>query len=130
MNTYVKKIEGKGRGLFAAKTFEIGDLVLEDHVIAFLDPKLKEQFIHTPLCQYGLHWPEDRSGFALVAGPSLFLNHSYSPNVIYRKDFDNLLFRIECIKPIRRDEEIQFNYNGTPEDQSPLPFPWTFKIVP
>ena len=137
MNTYVKRISAeKGRGVFAAKDFSIDEVILEDHVVPFgsnmmqyafsLKPAAMQQFMETmrPLVQYMLAWPKDRSGLAIPAGHSIFLNHSYSPNVKYEKDYDNLLFRVRCIRPITKDEELQFNYTGDPGSKTPLSYPF------
>ncbi len=44
-------------------------------------------------------------------------NHSFEPNCESEKDYDNGSIAVRTIKPIKKGEELYFNYNGHPTDK-------------
>ena len=57
-----------------------------------------------------------------VWGHANLLNHSYEPNCRYEHDLDAGTVEVLAIGPIRAGEEVTINYNGDPDDRSPLWF--------
>jgi SET domain-containing protein len=49
-------------------------------------------------------------------------NHSYTPNAVYAKQYDQLIITYTALRDIAAGEEILINYNGRPDDLDPLWF--------
>ncbi len=60
------------------------------------------------------------SHFAIALGYGSLYNHSYKPNARYIYSYKNKQLIIKAIKKIEKGEEIFFNYNYYPDDDSPL----------
>ncbi len=115
----------KGRGLFAIRDFEKGDLVIKGPVV--LIPNKDFDLIHdTILYNYCYIWddPNNNSEYynAIALSECQFINHSYKPNTKYMYDYDNLCIEYIAIRKIKKGEEITVNYNGTSRDKSPVWF--------
>lgn len=106
LNLYLKtsQLGGKyGRGVFANKDFEIGDTIelapyIEDDTENFKG--VIRDYI------FSKNGSKDRSVVAFGFG-SMY-NHSDSPNS--RWEVNNEYVKIQCIKPIKKDEEIFITY--------------------
>lgn len=115
----VVPIDGKGRGVVAELPIARGDVVERAHVVVVPE----DQAAHldgTVLEHYVYDWPEGRVAVALGNG-SLF-NHSFRPNARYRRDLQAHLLVFEALVDIAPGEEITINYNGDPDDCTPLWF--------
>ncbi len=115
----VRDTEIKGRGVFAQRDFEPGEIIDIANVIVI--PKQQVKLItHTVLCNYyfGCH---GESGAIALGYASLF-NHSYQPNALYVKKFDQQVIEIVAYKYIRKGQEITINYNGNVDDLTPIWF--------
>ena len=66
---------------------------------------------------------ETAEAIALALGYLTFANHSYQPNARYEKRYATCSIALIALRPIKAGEEITVNYNGDPEDHSPLWFP-------
>ena len=114
----------KGRGVFANKDFDLGELIELCDTI-FLEKKDAEFISFTTLHYYTFEI--DNKNELLVMGLGSFYNHSYTPNakcLIFPLKYENdyYLMRFEAIKKIRKDEEILINYGGTPDSKKPVGF--------
>lgn len=119
MKIQVRETGGKGRGVFALVPFAPGDPIEEAPVIAY--PAAQKELIgRTALADYPFDWSD--GGEAIVLGFGSIYNHSYRPNARYRKNFDRLTIDFIALRAIAANEEITVNYNGVPEDRSPLWF--------
>ncbi|BAZ80894.1 SET domain-containing protein [Sphaerospermopsis kisseleviana CS-549] len=115
----VRDTEIKGRGVFAQRDFELGEIIDIANVIVI--PKQQVKLItHTVLCNYYFGWHGESGAIALGYG-SLF-NHSYQPNALYVKKFDQQIIEIIAYKYIREGQEITINYNGNVDDLTPIWF--------
>jgi SET domain-containing protein len=47
-------------------------------------------------------------------------NHSHSPNADWKQNFKTNSMVYRAIKPIKKGEEILVNYNGEPDDMTPI----------
>jgi uncharacterized protein len=111
----------KGRGVFAGKAFGPGDRI--ERVPVIVIPHVQLQFLeNTALTYYTFSWGADGNDAAVAAGFGCFYNHSYEPNADYLKLVDQGFIDIVAIRSIRENEEIHVNYNGSPNDRTPIWF--------
>ncbi|MDZ8189019.1 MAG: SET domain-containing protein [Nostoc sp. ChiSLP02] len=109
----------KGRGVFATKRFLKGEVIERAPVIVIPAEEVK-LIDRTILTNYYYDWENQTA--AIACSWMSLINHSYQPNTIYVKKFSERI--IECIvfHDIQVGEEITINYNGSPENQSPIWF--------
>lgn len=109
----------KGRGVFAQKRFLKGEVIERAPVVVI--PAEQVQLIdQTVLANYYYDW-EDKAAANALGLLSLF-NHSYRPNTYYVKKFAEREVELIAYRDIEVGEEITANYNGSPEDLSPIWF--------
>jgi SET domain-containing protein len=115
----VKKVKGKGRGVFARRAIPKGRLIEKvplmlvpvRHIVGGLEnPDLARHFF--------LH---DSRQVAVCLGYGSLYNHSYTPNARYNEGPGGTM-RFTALRDIAAGEEICINYNGDPEDRSPVGF--------
>lgn len=115
-------VPGKGRGVFATRDIAAGE-VIEVAPVVIVPPEQVERIYGTVLEFYVFDWYEDATAFAIALGTASLYNHSYLPNVRYGKRFDEGLIEFRALRDIRAGEELVSNYNGDPNDRSPVWFP-------
>ncbi|MEH2110604.1 SET domain-containing protein [Nostoc sp.] len=109
----------KGRGVFAQKRFLKGELI--ERVPVVVIPAEQVEFLDkTILDNYYYDW-EDKAA-AIALGLSSLINHSYDPNSYYVKKFADRELDLIAYRDIEAGEEITANYNGSPDDKSPIWF--------
>lgn len=114
----MKYTKSYGRGIFSIRTIKKGELIEEATVIII--PKTEWALMRgSILLNYVFRWGEDK---ALALGYGSLYNHSYNPNARYITNIENKSIDFYARKDIQEGEEITVNYNGDPEDQSPLWF--------
>ena len=116
---YVKKIVGKGRGVFANRPIRKGMIIERVPVILFPVQEIYTETISTKLADYVFNWGDDEVAIALGYG-SLY-NHSYQPNATYVAGGRQTQV-YSALRDIESDEEITVNYNGSPKNQAELWF--------
>lgn len=123
--TYVadSTLEGAGRGVFAATKIANGALIESCPVIALQDPKDRDRLRKTGLVNYYFLWGKRRDHAALCLGWGAVYNHSFAPNARYEKVMEDLRMDFYALRDIEPDEEILVNYNGDPNDTTPLRIP-------
>jgi len=114
----VKRIPGKGRGVFALKDFKAGEVIESAPVISFT-PKERKHLEKTMMNYYIYPWKSTR-GAAVTLGYGSIYNHSFSPNADWKQNFKTHCMVYRAIKSIKKGEEITVNYNGEPDDKTPL----------
>lgn len=114
----VKRTSGKGLGVFALKDFKEGEIIESCPVLIF-DTKGRKNLEKTLLSHYVYPWRSTR-GAALVFGYGSIYNHSYSPNADWKQNFKTNSMVYRAIKDINKGEEITVNYNGEPDEQTPI----------
>jgi SET domain-containing protein len=114
----IKTTRNKGRGVFAAKDFGTGEII-EICPILPLTPTERKHCEKTLLAYYIYPWRSTRSA-ALVFGYGSIYNHSYIPNADWKQNFRDTTMVYRATKPIKRGEEITINYNGEPDDNTPI----------
>lgn len=117
-NVAIKRFPKKGRGVFALRNFKTGDIIENCPVLIFT-PKERKHLEKTLLNYYVYPWRSTR-GAALVLGYGSIYNHSYSPNADWKQNFKTQSMVFRAIKSIKKDQEITVNYNGEPDEQTPI----------
>lgn len=119
MNTPLTKVvtlKGKGRGVIAAKRIK-KDTVFEECPVLLFDKVVGSQHL---LEEYAFRWSPTQ--IALALGNGSLYNHSYNPNAEYFQDKKSKTICFIARRTILPGEEICTNYNGHPENDSPLWF--------
>ncbi|MBN2142563.1 SET domain-containing protein-lysine N-methyltransferase [Candidatus Woesearchaeota archaeon] len=119
MTIFVHEVQGKGRGVFADKDFNEDEVIERCHII-FIPRKEMPLIKQTILKDYYFDWGDpDHEGYdgAIVLGHGSLYNHSFEPNAYYDYDEKMKQLLVICGKPIKKGEEITFNYNGDPDDR-------------
>ncbi|HKC04716.1 MAG TPA: SET domain-containing protein [Patescibacteria group bacterium] len=114
----IKKTSKRGLGVFALKDFKAGEIVESAPVLIFT-PKDRKNLEKTPLSHYVYPWKSTR-GAALAFGYGSIYNHSYSPNADWKQNFKTQSMVYRALRPIKAGEEITVNYNGEPDEQTPI----------
>lgn len=114
MRIGIEKV-GKGRGVFARETMYRGETVESCPLVL-----MRRASVMLPLDHYVYEWSPTK--YALALGYGSLYNHSFDPNAFYEFDTKAKLIRIQVRRIIRRGDEIRINYNGDPEDQTPVQF--------
>ena len=115
----VKRIQGKGRGVFARRAIARGEVIESVPVLVMTGREDAEGLALTPLKDYCFAWGTDRVALALGYG-SLY-NHSYRPNARY-EDIEPSTKAFVAVRPIARGEEVTVNYNGKPGSRAKVWF--------
>jgi uncharacterized protein len=111
-----------GKGIFATATISKHE-ILETCPLLLLTKEDTAIIDKTDLYNYYFAWNENN--YAISLGFGSIYNHSYTPNAIYEKDFENNVIVFKAIQDIKELEEITINYNGNPQDKSPVWFEQT-----
>jgi len=73
----------------------------------------------TLLNYYVYPWRSTR-GAAIALGFGSIYNHSYSPNADWKQNFRTKCMVYRAVKNIKKGQEITVNYNGEPDDETPI----------
>ena len=115
----VKRIKGKGRGVFARRLIRKGQVIERVPVIVLPDDEVGDGEGPTSLRSYCFQWGRGQSALALGYG-SIY-NHSYRPNARY-DDVGPQTKEFTALRDIEPGEEITVNYNGTPRGRAAVWF--------
>ena len=118
---YIAASDIHDRGVFCATSIPEGSII-EICPVLKLPPEDMELLKKTTLYNYYFIWEEDEKSGGIALGYGSIYNHSYQPNARYLVDFEALTLEIFAIRDIEAGEEITFNYNGDPDDQSKVWF--------
>lgn len=112
---------GKGRGVFASRRIESGEVIEEAPVIVVPASQI-EHLDRTVLGDYYFLWGEEQKDAALLLGLCSLCNHSYQPNASFTLQPDANTIRFVALRNIEPGEEITTNYNGDAQSQKPVWF--------
>lgn len=115
----VKRVRGKGRGVFARVFLEEGCEIERVPVLVLPEDEVCGSDDCSLLGNYCFYWAPGKVALALGYG-SLY-NHSYTPNATYL-DLPNRTKLFRAIRDIQPGEEITVNYNGDPADNTDVGF--------
>ena len=116
-----------GRGVFARRPIAEGAII--ERVPVLLIPReqvFDKSNVARPDCRlswYVYEWGEQQGQecVAVALGYGSLYNHSYRPNAIYRMESPDAI-EFVAIRHIEANEEVTLNYNGQPDDNSPVEF--------
>jgi SET domain-containing protein len=118
---YMKDTGKYGRGIYAARDIKKGELLEQSPV--FISSRTERKYLKmTVIFDYCFNWGENYEQTAIALGYGSIFNHSYTPNATFVNNLDNLTLDFYSIADIKEGEEITINYNGDPNDKSPLWF--------
>src|SRR5690606_32901778 len=106
---------------FAEKRFSEGD-VIECAPVLLVPEQDVPLLDRTFMIRYTYSWGPELDGTAIGLGYSSLYNHSFRPNAQYLKRHTHQLLEIRALRTIEPGEEITINYNGSPDDATPLEF--------
>jgi hypothetical protein len=110
----VREAPGKGRGVFATRAIECGELIELTAVLLF-DARELELLNQTRLGDYLVHWPVDPvADECLPLGRICLANHSEEPNTEYHRDLDQGIIEWVALRRIESGEELTFKYHCVP----------------
>jgi len=115
----VKQIKGKGRGVFARRLIPEGEVIERVPVLVFPIAETRTASGTTRMSGYCFDW--GRGTVAVALGYGSLYNHSYQPNARY-DDESGQTKVFSAIRDIAPGEEIVVNYNGEPDDGTPVWF--------
>jgi hypothetical protein len=115
----IKKIDGKGLGVFATRSYAVGEVVESCPVIPLTETE-RDHISNTILDNYIYPWHDETDDGCMVLGYGSLINHSYAANCEWVQDFDNGNMVYRAVKAIKTGEEITVNYNGPPNDSKPI----------
>jgi D-alanine-D-alanine ligase len=117
----VRSSPGKGRGVFAQRSWQPGELIERAPVLA-LSPADTKTIQNTLLDSYYYVWGNASDEAAIALGYGSLYNHSWEPNAIYvrRPELNEIHFLAH--RSIAPGDEITVNYNGSPGSRDPLDF--------
>lgn len=108
---FIKKTEGKGRGIFTSKNIP-ADTIIEESPVIVLSASDRILLDKTLLHDYIFEWGEDKDECCMALGFIPLYNHSYQSNCEYFMDFEEESIHVKTVRDIVTGEEITINYNG------------------
>ncbi|MEZ6047015.1 MAG: SET domain-containing protein [Planctomycetaceae bacterium] len=111
----VKKVKGKGRGVFARKFIPKGTIIEKVPVIVIPVEDTYGSIIEDYVFEWG------KGTVALALGYGSLYNHSYKANATYH-DIGTKSKEYVTVRDIDEGEEITINYNGHPKDKTRMHF--------
>jgi SET domain-containing protein len=112
----VKRIKGKGRGVFARRLIRRGESIERVPMLVLPAGQSKGGSVVSDYC---FAW--GRGTVALALGYGSLYNHSYRPNARY-DDVGPQTKEFTALRDIQPGEEITVNYNGEPRNRSAVWF--------
>ncbi len=113
-NVRVAESSKEGKGVFAKRNFNKGDVVLEiddTHVIEDENALTPEQHA------YDLDYLEDK--IVLMQSPEKFINHSCDPNTYTKTEHG--IRRVIAMRDIKEGEEITYDYSMNGDNDGTFP---------
>ena len=117
----VRAAHRKGRGVFANRRIRKGEIV-EIAPVIVVTPEDERCFRELELINYCYNWGSKGNQTAFVLGFGCLYNHSYSPNVEHHQRLKRKEMVFRALRNIAKGEEVTHNYNGSPDDQTPIRF--------
>jgi SET domain-containing protein len=110
-----------GNGVFAQQLFKPG-AVIEIAPVILMEQADKDFLQTTMLYSYYFLVGDKRFPVALGLGYSSLYNHAYNANAVYSISLKNASIKITACQLIEPGQEITLNYNGSPDDATPVYF--------
>ncbi|MBK6938020.1 MAG: SET domain-containing protein-lysine N-methyltransferase [Chitinophagaceae bacterium] len=117
----IKQSPLHGLGVFACQVFKPG-AVIETAPVILMEQQDKDFLQTTMLFSYYFVVGDVKFPVVLGLGYSSLFNHSYQANAEYSISLKGSYIKIKACKTINPGEEIMLNYNGNPDDATPVFF--------
>lgn len=117
----VVAVPRKGRGVVAGRPFGRGE-VIDSAPVLVVSAADWQHVQETDLSRFCFSWGRQLKDAALVLGRCSLFNHSYSPNAYAQSHLRERMMEFIALRDIAEGEEITINYNGEPEDTTPVGF--------
>lgn len=114
----IRTTKTKGRAVYTMREYKKGELIEVCPVIP-LNTKERKNSEKTILNYYIYPWKSTRSACVVLGYGSIY-NHSFDPNADWKQNFKNNTMVYRAIRNIKSGEEITVNYNGEPDDTTPI----------
>jgi SET domain-containing protein len=106
----VRRVPGKGRGVFAGRSYRKGEIIEVCPVIP-LRSREANACGDTILDDYFFEWGSTGKDYALLMGYGGLYNTSDEPNATYDKRIRRVEMVFRALRNIKKGEEILINYN-------------------
>jgi SET domain-containing protein len=106
----VRKVPGKGRGVFAGRPFRKGEIIEVCPVIPLTDREANACG-DTILDDYFFAWGKDEEDYSILLGYGGLYNNCDNPNATYIKRLKKLEMVFKAVRDIKKGEEILIDYN-------------------
>ena len=123
----VKRVKGKGQGVFARRPIRKGEVIERVPVLVLEEEDYRQGMDGTLLAGYVFAWGEGQIALALGYGSQY--NHSFKPNARYQ-DVAPRTKQFVALRDIGAGEEVTVNYNGTPKSRAKVWFDLAEDAVP
>ncbi len=110
----IRNVPNAGRGVFATRSFQVGELICQDPVI-LLDAEDWQCSRMTIFDEYVFEWPDARTPMALSLGVGSLFNASFEPNIKFVTDARRKVITYTVIKPIAIGDEMLIDYDWETE---------------
>lgn len=120
-NLQVMQSQIHNLGVFAGRSFAAGEII-EIAPVILLGMQDRDFLQHTALFNYYFLVSDKKYQSALGLGYSSLYNHSYNANADYTIQIKKECLVIKALKFIKAGDEILINYNGSPDDETPVYF--------
>jgi SET domain-containing protein len=108
---YVKKIKGKGRGVFCREKI-MRDEVIEICPVIVLPAADHDTAVSSRLSDYFFNFVKEENTLALALGFGSLYNHAVMSNAAYQLDRENRTMIYYALEEIPAGSEICINYAG------------------
>jgi SET domain-containing protein len=108
-----------GRGVFA-KCDISPERIIEYCPVIEISAEHVPKLMMTNAVDYYFMWGDNLSAGAIALGYGSLYNHSYHSNATFCRKLKDKTIEIKAIRNIKKGEEITINYNGDPDDTTPL----------
>jgi len=105
----VRPVPGKGRGVFAGRDFDAGEVV-ERCPVVVIPKEQYPQYLATMVDDYAFRWPLKPEVVVIPLGYGCIYNHSADPNVRFVPNLKEHAIDFVCTKPITIGEEVTHHY--------------------
>ncbi len=105
------------RGIIATENIR-KDKVIERCPAVLINSAEAKLIKKTKLINYYFEW--NKKFIAIALGYGSLFNHSFEPNARYCYNYKDNMLVFKTLKAVRKGEELTVNYNGDPEDKSPM----------
>ncbi|HEY1376873.1 MAG TPA: SET domain-containing protein [Gemmataceae bacterium] len=116
----VRRVRGKGRGVFAGRPFRRGEVIEVCPVIPLTRAEA-DACADTVLDDYFFEWGPRGTARAVALGYGELYNHSPDPNAAFATRTRRLELVFRARRPIRRGEEITIDYGWPTRKGMPAP---------